>query len=103
MMYRVIVTETARNTPKDLERSRIFNEDVQHFHTVDELNDFFLERYDSIPNKRWAKIYRGEGIQCGYCRSFWNKDYSHNTKSYWQTDWIEISVVEEEVYLFKTS
>jgi hypothetical protein len=45
------------------------------------------------------KIYKeinNVSIETGFTHSFWNKDWSHNTKSWFQTDWIMINKIELE-------
>ena len=91
---KLTITETARNTLK--EDPRIFNVFKETFSSVSEIRDFIVDRYGKIPK---GKVYRdmknGKSRHVGYIYSFWNKDISHNSKSWYQTDWIEITAVKE--------
>ena len=103
MYYKVKITETARNNPKmDIDKDTVFNDFAKSFKTLEEVKEYLRERYGKTPNNKWQKIYRDpDGKQVGYLRCYWNKDWSHNSKSWWQTDWITISAVTEESILLK--
>ena len=103
MFYELSITETARNAPQlDIDENRVFNKTVESFQTVEQVNEFLEDRYNKIPTGK-NKIYRdqknSEPKVVGFLHSFWNKDWSHNSKSWWQTDWITINKVNKTPFL----
>ena len=83
------ITETGRNSLKD--QPSIFNEFHKSFINIDDLKKFLIDQYGKIPGKK-NKIYidqNNESICVGFLHSFWNQDCSHNSKKWFQTDWIE--------------
>lgn len=89
------ITETGRNCLKD--QPAIFNDLTETFKTVEKAKDFLTDRYGQMPKGK-NKIYidtNNEVKVLGFTHSFWNKDWSHNSKSWYQTDWIEITNVNE--------
>lgn len=91
---KLLITEVGRDTLKA--EPHIFNKFSQIFSHTDEVKEFIIDRYGKIPK---GKVYvdqkDGSPKQIGYHYSFWNKDISHDSKSWYQTDWIEITSVEE--------
>jgi hypothetical protein len=89
---KVTITETARNCLKD--EPSIFNEEVLYASDMAGIKELLKERYGKIPSAR-NKIYvddkEGNVKECGFIYSFWNKDYSHNSKSWFQTDWVHFA------------
>ena len=103
MYYKIIIDETARNRPADdIENDRMFNRDVITVKTLEEVKTKLIERYGKLPNRK-RKIYvdddNGNAKEVGFLYSFWNKDWSHNSKSWFQTDWITIKECKEKVVL----
>ena len=98
MYYKVHISETARNNPKlEVDENRRFNDIVEKFKTLDEVKEFITDHYGKIPKRKDGNtIYRDpNGKPVGFLHSFWNKDISHNSESWWQTDWIEVTSVTE--------
>ena len=95
--FEIRIDETARNSLK--EEANLFHEEVKRFKTVEEVKEYLIDRYGKLPNRR-NKIYQdsneGKHIEIGFTHSFWNKDISHNSKSWYQTDWVEICKVNED-------
>jgi hypothetical protein len=88
------ISETGRNSLKD--EPTMFNRIVDEFENIDECKEALKARYGRMPNGR-NKIYTGPNnnpIVVGFLHSFWNKDWSHNSKNWFQTDWISIYEVE---------
>lgn len=88
------ITETSRNSLQ--EQPTTFNRIVEEFETKEECKDAIIQRYGRMPNKR-NKIYTGPNNNptvVGFLYSFWNSDVSHNSKPWFQTDWICIYEVE---------
>lgn len=102
--YKVQITETARNNPKeDIENDHIFNKIEQKCSTLNLVRKFLIDHYGKIPNMK-RKIYCDpDGEEIGFIHSFWNKDISHNSKAWWQTDWICITEISEKNILLTQS
>lgn len=99
--FKLVITETGRNCPKD--KPEIFNEIIEKFLTIGQLKVYLIERYGRMPGGR-KKIYRdvnGKSTPCGFIHSFWNQDMSHMSELWFQTDWIEICEVKEDINWFK--
>lgn len=100
---KIEITETARDNLND-EPHRYSDRITEVFKSMDELKDFLVDRYGRGTRGR-NKIYRdtktGESQEIGFLYSFWNKDYSHNSKSWYQTDWIEIMDISETPRLMR--
>jgi hypothetical protein len=92
------IAETDRMNLK--EETSCFNHIRESFQTLEELKTYLIERYGKIPQGR-KKIFRdilaqdnnilgqSNHMVIGFLHSFWNADISHNSKNWYQTDWIE--------------
>ena len=101
---KIEITETARNTPAG-ESHRFSDMITETFKDMDGIRDYLMDRYGRIPGGR-NKIYvdTNDGVkEVGFLYSYWNKDCSHNSKSWFQTDWVSISEVTETPRLLRTS
>ena len=100
MYYQLIINETGRNSLK--EKATHFNILQKTFENLPELKDYLVERYGKMPKGK-GKIYRdikdGKAQEIGFLHSFWNNDISHNSKAWFQTDWIEILEVSTRTVL----
>lgn len=99
MVYLINIDETSKNNLKE-EKSSIFNQEEFKFKTKKEVLNFLEERYtlkkikNAIKNKKFIFNDSKKGVECvGITLSFWNKDYSHMSKSWYQTDWLSIKKV----------
>ena len=94
-LYEVVISETGRSSLK--EEPQCFNQTKEVFKTVEEIKAFLKDRYGKIPKiKENNKIYvtkKGETYMVGFTYSYWNKDVSHNSKAWYQTDWITIDEI----------
>ena len=100
MYYKLQIDETGRNSLK--EQPSLFNTIVKKFRELSEVKNYLAERYDKIPkgkNKIYQDTKQGESLEIGFTHSFWNQDISHNSKSWFQTDWISIFEVNEKPVL----
>ena len=98
--YKLTIAETGRDTLKD--EPYYFNEDVSQYRTLEGIEAALRDRYGKIPHiLKDNLIYIGddEPVPVGFTYSYWNKDISHNSKSWYQTDWISITLVTEEPVL----
>jgi len=98
--YRIEIVETGRSTLKS--SSEEFNTIVETKNSITDVKEYLKERYNKIPKRKISNtIYKIDlkqsAIPIGFTYSFWNKDISHNTKSWYQTDWITIIKIKEEV------
>ena len=98
-MIKITIQSTGRNTLK--ETPALF--DVTHKTVLDvkEAREFLIDQYGRLPNGK-SKVYvddeDGNAKVLGFTYSFWNKDWSHDSKSWFQTDWITaVFVVETPV------
>jgi hypothetical protein len=102
-MIRVTITETGRNSLR--EDASTFNQDVKTVNTIQEVKEYLIDRYGKMPKGK-NKIYQdkkdGSSFVCGFLHSFWNQDYSHNSKKWFQTDWISFSTVEIKPFDIKS-
>jgi len=92
----VIITETGRNRPADTPET--FNRIKEQFITITEAKEFMESRYGSMPRCR-RKIYTGPNncsVVVGFLHSYWNRDCSHSSKAWFQTDWVEIYEIERK-------
>lgn len=95
---KLTIVETGRGNLK--EKPQTFNEIIETFPTLEEAKGFLVDRYGHLPKGR-NKVYLdyndiSKGFQVvGFHHSFWNKDWSHNSKSWYQTDWITLTEVTE--------
>jgi hypothetical protein len=100
MYYKLVISETGRNFLK--EEPHIFNEIIEMFSKKEDIDLYLLDRYGKKPNGR-KKIYvdtkDGKPKVVGFLHSFWNQDVSHNSKKWYQTDWICVSEVNEKPLL----
>ena len=97
------IRETARDNLND-EPRRYSDVITETFKSMNELKEFLVDRYGHVPGGR-NKIYRdkadGSAQEVGFLYSFWNKDWSHDSKSWYQTDWIEATNVAETPVLIQ--
>lgn len=98
-MIKITIKSVGRNSLKgEGDLFVVFRETVAD---VKEAREFLTERYGKMPGGR-NKVYiddkNGNTKMIGFTHSFWNKDWSHDGKSWYQTDWIEtVRVVETPV------
>ena len=100
MYYKLQIDETGRNSLK--EQVSFFNIIIEKFKELPEVKNYLAERYGKIPkgrNKIYQDTKQGESLEIGFTHSFWNQDVSHNSKSWFQTDWVSISEVTEKPVL----
>ena len=94
MYFSLEIIETGRDTLKD--NARTFNTISKRFREKEEVREYLKERYGRMPSKR-NKVYmddkEGNPVEIGFTYSYWNKDCSHDTKSWYQTDWISLEKV----------
>ena len=99
MYYKITIDETGRGNLR--EEARRFNTETAQFRTLEAVQQFIIDRYGKIPKRTGRNtIYRDPDAQpVGFLYSYWNKDYSHNSESWYQTDWVTVTSVTEEPIL----
>jgi hypothetical protein len=104
--FKIEINETGCDTPKDIDNSTMFNKIVETKKTIEEIEAYLKDRYGkTIPKahreKRCVYIDKNDGSveRIGFLYSFWSKDWSHNSKSWFQTDWITVAQVVEKPVL----
>ena len=87
----VHITETARDSLKDSPHT--FNIVNESFSSIEDVKEFLADRYGHMPsgrNKVYVDTKDGAAQEIGFTYSFWTNDMSHNSKSWFQTDWVTI-------------
>ena len=99
MYYKVVIHETGRNNLK--EEPQTFNVETKTTKTLEEIKEFLVDRYGKIPKRRMNNtIFVDPDAQpIGFLHSFWNRDISHNSHKWYQTDWVAVVKVNEEPVL----
>ena len=98
LRYKLTIVETHSNTPGS--ESNFGGESVTEYRDLDNLVSDLKRMYsrfnlDSLMKRNRVYIDIGdESIPVGFTVSFWNKDVSHNSKSWWQTDWVTVERME---------
>jgi hypothetical protein len=97
MYYKVTIDETGRDSLRD--EAAKFNQVIETFKTVDEAKAYLTERYGTIPKRTHSTTiyvdFTDGAKPVGFLHSYWNKDISHNSKSWYQTDWVSVTEVNE--------
>jgi len=93
MTYVLEITETSRRTLKGIGNDTIFNVVKDSFPDKEAVKEYLQERYGSFRPERLRRIYidkNNEAVEAGYIRSYWNRDVSHDSRAWYQTDWISV-------------
>jgi hypothetical protein len=100
-MIKLTITETARNSLR--EDASTFNKESVNFGNIETLKDYLINRYGKMPKGK-NKVYVDrdkKAVPVGFLFSFWNQDCSHNSKKWYQTDWICFETVITEPFDMK--
>jgi len=101
--YRATIDETGCKSPANKDDSRRFNRIRLEAETLDDLWTQILDHYGM---KSRPRIHDGNSVfintkdgtkRVGFLRSFWNRDYCHDGKAWWQTDWVTFDTVSREL------
>lgn len=95
MMIKLVIDCTGRSSLK--EKPQLFEEFSELFGSIEEAQEFLVDRYGKMPAGR-NKIYidrNGKPEVVGFTHSYWNSDISHNSKPWYQTDWVSATYVVE--------
>jgi hypothetical protein len=94
--YRIDITLTGKPMGRTDEKYSIFDHRTRSFATLNQAREFLTGTYG---NCKRVKMYIGEGRHIGFIYCFINKDISHDSKPWYQQDWVEVSQVDEETTL----
>ena len=97
--YEIIINKTSKSMGKNSEPFRQFDNEVKKFMSLEDVKQFINDEFGSV--KTTYKIYRdgkdGEAVEVGKIYAYKNKDWSHDTESWYQQDWVEVREVNKEV------
>jgi hypothetical protein len=103
-MFKIQITCIGRENLRS-DTNYIFDTITEEVETLEEIKTYLINRYNKIPNE-YLYVDTDKGLKkVGFTYSYWNKDISHNSKSWFQTDWIEIfeyneTTIEEDKLLY---
>jgi len=90
-MIEVTIESAGRNSLK--EKAILFDVTRETFPGIKEAQEYLIDRYGRLPNGN-NKIYVDDEERnariTGFLHSFWTRDISHNSKPWFQTDWITV-------------
>lgn len=95
-MIRITIESVGRNSLR--ETGNLFNVSRETVLDIKEAQEFLVDRYGKMPggkNKVYMDDEDGNAKVMGFTHSFWSSDISHNSKPWYQTDWITAVEVEE--------
>ena len=102
--YKIIIDECGRDNLSAPDHR--FNQIVEEYNRLDEIEDFLTDRYNKPiwkNRKKYKPVYIDdrEGIshQVGFVYHYWNSDISHDSKKWYQSDWIAVYKINSEVIL----
>lgn len=96
MPYKVNITKQGRSSMKGIPET--FDKEVLVLPSIKKVQSVLKERY----GERWnvgQPVYQDTkkgAVRTGLIKSYWNKDWSHDTNKWFQTDWITLSKVSEK-------
>ena len=98
-MIKITIESTGRSHLK--ETPQLFEITHETVLDIKEAQEFLIEKYGKMPGGR-NKVYVDDKDEkakvLGFTHSFWNSDISHDSKPWYQTDWIvAVTVVETPI------
>ena len=97
--YEVIINRTSKPIGRTEETFRQFDNEIKEFVSLEDVKGFLDDEFGQV--KTIYKIYRdgkdGEAIEVGKIYAYKNKDWSHDTDSWYQQDWVEVREVNKEI------
>jgi len=90
--YVINIDETAKPVGNSQEGFSIFNQYQESFKTLQEAKDYLKEKYQGHKKqKMFCDDKEGNAKQIGWIYSFKNSDISHDSKPWYQQDWVSIT------------
>lgn len=102
MYYKVRIDKTAKDmgSKEGVEGYHIFDQEIKNFKTLDEIRVYLDEQYGKCKKvKMYIDTKKGESKQKGWIYCFRNSDVSHNSKPWYQQDWVSVSEIQEKEIL----
>ena len=84
--YEVTIIEQGRHSLK--EKPEVFNVETKRFSNLAQIKQFLISRYGE-------KVVKKKAINPVFSYSFWNKDLSHDSPWWYQTDNVVVEKVKE--------
>lgn len=89
--YEVSVNQIGKPIGNNRDNFSSFNQETHKFQTIKEVKEWLKEIYGKCKKqKMYVDGKNGDTQHIGYIYCFKNKDWSHNTESWWQQDWVSI-------------
>ncbi len=77
-----------------------FNTSHEDFMSMAQARTFLKEKYGKCKrSKMYIDSKNGESVHVGYIYGFINRDISHDTKPWYQQDWVSIYEVSRQVII----
>lgn len=101
-MIEILIDSIGRTRPGSDDPVRLSDTRKLEAETMEEALQILEEEYlhvGGIPKKPkgvFCDDVNGNTHQVGFLKFFWNKDWSHNSKSWWQEDWITFRKVSHD-------
>lgn len=90
--YEVIITMTGKPMGRTDANYSIFDEEIKRFKTKEEVKAFLQERYNKVKKvPMYQDTANGETIKTGVIYCYKNKDWSHDSKPWYQQDWVTVN------------
>jgi len=98
----ILISETGASNTR--ERKSLFNTERITVREAGEIKKILTDRYGKMPGMK-NKVYvdrDGKSVPVGFLHSFWNRDISHNSAPWHQTDWITFQTVDTSDFNLKS-
>ena len=97
--YEVIITKTSKPIGSKDPYSN-FDKETKYFKTKEEADKFLKETYGkSKKQSMYMDKKDGTSEKVGNIYGFKNKDWSHNSESWYQQDWVEIRKIKSQAVI----
>lgn len=92
-MIQLHITRTSKGFGSK-DNYQIFDTETKEFNSLKDAKDFLKEEYGTCKrSKMYTDLKDGSSRHIGYIYGFKNKDYSHNSESWLQQDWVDVAKV----------
>lgn len=88
--YEVEITKTGKPFGRTEEDYSTFDREVKRFKTTEEVKAFLKESYGTCKRVKMYQDTKEGSEHTGYIYCFKNKDWSHDSKGWFQQDWVSI-------------
>jgi len=98
--FKVLIDETSKPMGNNQEDYRTFNQTSETFKSVKEAKNWLKDKYQNVKKVKMLRDKKDKSsYQTGWIYCFKNKDWSHNSESWFQQDWVELREVKEKTVL----